>query len=170
MDPLQNLGSFERHCYDRQIQTFQAKSDFFYPPVQPCAEIIGELHLQWLIGILEGSKLAEKVSHLSACTSLFVKECILFAWNTFLTLSSLAMRTCPIICPTVARSMFRFLTFCVILASSQFENWKQVPARQIAGRRELLSPDLDPPTIPCWLSEDAKCHQGVTQPGLQRHI
>ena len=42
---------------------------------------------------------------------------------------------------------------------------KKPPARQIVGRRGLLSPDLAPPTIPCWLSEDAKCHQGATQPG-----
>ena len=39
------------------------------------------------------------------------------------------------------------------------------PARRIAGRREPLGPYLDPPTIPCWLSEDVKYHQGANQPG-----
>ena len=42
----------------------------FDPPVEPCTEIVGELHLQRLVGILEGSKLAEEVSHLSASAPL----------------------------------------------------------------------------------------------------
>ena len=43
---------------------------FFDSPVEPCAEIIGKLHLQRLIGILEGGKLAEEVPHFPASTSL----------------------------------------------------------------------------------------------------
>ena len=42
----------------------------FDPPAEPCTEIIGELHFQRLVGILEGSKLAEEVSHLSASAPL----------------------------------------------------------------------------------------------------
>ena len=43
----------------------------FDPPVEPCTEIVGELHLQRLVGILEGSKLAEEVAHLSTSATLF---------------------------------------------------------------------------------------------------
>ena len=46
----------------------------FDPPVEPCTEIVGKLHLQWLVGILEGGKLTEEVSHLSASATLFSVE------------------------------------------------------------------------------------------------
>ena len=81
-------------------------------PVQASAEVVCELHLQRLTRVFEGSKLTEEVPHLSTFTSLLKsKNLPLFSQ---LTLSSLAMRTCPMICPTVARSMFRFLTLYLI--------------------------------------------------------
>ena len=81
-------------------------------PVQASAEVVCELHLQRLARVFEGSKLTEEVPHLSTFTSLLKsKNLLLFSQ---LTLSSLATRTCPMICPTVARSMFRFLTLYLI--------------------------------------------------------
>ena len=83
-------------------------------PVQASAEVVCELHLQRLTRVLEGSKLTEEVPHLSTFTSLLKSKNLLFSQLPSLTLSSLATRTCPMICPTVARSMFRFLTLYLI--------------------------------------------------------
>ena len=68
-----------------QFQSSDMLEMSFDLPVQSCTEIIRELHLQRFVGILEGGKLAEEISHLSASASLLhIKKLLLFLVLKFL--------------------------------------------------------------------------------------